>query len=257
MKRVLSLLGILIVILSAGIFLFLKNKKAPQIPENCDLKTGSDQNICQFLNFYSPYTSEDIQSKLLSVSGSINITKLGLESFSRIEGIPLDYFQKDDYTIILVGFDSADNHRFVTPIKIPNYIINDPDNNIYFYIQNSSQQNTYSDRTEIKLKDSSDITNYLDKLKNQVIVLMMNDQEADIPKSDSISLSRIISEINSSLIANQSLLSQVYTNGIANKYTSVDYKLPTLKSSSADSIPIENMPILLSIITYNQNDDSF
>ncbi|MCW1948832.1 MAG: hypothetical protein KIH89_000045 [Candidatus Shapirobacteria bacterium] len=237
---------------------FNKTKNISKLTE-CVSLFGVDRQVCDFLNFSSKFSSELIEKKLLSAVGTLPIRRLGLENSSRVEGLLMDFLERDDYIIMLIGFDSKNNERVVVPVKIPIYAIND--DNVFFFIRKSEQQNTFSHREDIKLKSKKDVLSYLEKLKGNVIVLMLMDNMVntesvkDVPLGDSATVSRLITEINNyGVFANRDLLNSVFSNNISVRYKVLDSSLPSIKKRDDISrISNESMPFVLSIIVFLEN----
>lgn len=249
-------------ILVTLIFVWLKYKQLDKTKNpikieqkiECSLLIGLDRDICKFLNFEFPYTKEDIDQQLLKNGQSDSNTRLGLENNTRIEGLLIDYIKKDQYFVMLIGFDDNNESRFVVPIKIPMYAISDDQSKSVFLFEKHEDQDTTSKREVIRLKSEDEIASYLDRLKKHVVVLDFLDEENDklTTMSSNQTDQKYLREIDNSVIVNRSLLREVYNEGIYNpRFDSFGYQIKKIKNENDfDNISLKEMPINISMIIF-------
>lgn len=229
---------------------------------DCSIKVNLDLDICKFLNFEIPYTKDNISKQLLKSMGPDSVNNLGLVLSSQIEGLLIDYLEKDGYILLIVGFDDNNGGRFITLIKIPVYAISDSQSKGVFAFEKSENQDIFSKKEIIKLKNNNDITSYLDRLKKHVVVLYLVDREIDetivmqVKYSNNESDWKLVTEINNSVIVNRSLLNEVYHHENGRSFDDFDYQLGKIKNESdIDNILIKKMPIVTSMIIFLDDND--
>ena len=122
-----------------------------------------NQSIADFLNKDGDFTTEKISANMFDLSGLFDQSKLqlGLVDATHIEGYFLNYIEKDDSLILLVGFDDVDGERFVAPIQIPLYYI-EGDLNSHFYFMEYHADKGYALKVaDITLRNTADLNLYL------------------------------------------------------------------------------------------------
>jgi len=175
-----------------------------------EIKTAKlNQEFQDFLNKEGEFTPEKIFSKLIEFydsQGTNNLTMqedwssydkrrfgLGLASVQPdIQGYLFDYFEKEDEIILIIGFDSPDGSRFITPIEIPfsvvevanrhfgvrKYYVNNMDGIDY---SNMRDTMTTGERCEsITITDREVLFSILDSLIGRVIAVGLENYEWDL-----------------------------------------------------------------------------
>lgn len=122
-----------------------------------------NQSINDFLNKDGDYTPERISAMMFDLSGLFdpNQIQLGIVDATHIEGFLLNYIEKDDSLVLLVGFDGVDGERFVAPIQIPLYYI-EGDLNSHFYFMEFHVDRGYALKVaDITMRNTADLNKYL------------------------------------------------------------------------------------------------
>lgn len=122
-----------------------------------------NQSINDFLNKDGDYTPEKISEMMFDLSGLFDLSQiqLGIVDATRIEGFLLNYIEKDDSLVLLVGFDGVDGERFVAPIQIPLYYI-EGDLYSHFYFMEFHADSGYALKVaDITMRNTADLNRYL------------------------------------------------------------------------------------------------
>lgn len=263
MKRFYLWLFFLIVLLCGcilvylGKFRFSKNIGVKDV--NCILNSEEDSQIKKFLNFETPFSSDEIAMMTFNSKDRV-ISKLGIESISRAEGLLLGYLEKNDNVLMIVGFDDFDGKRFIVPIRIPITAIEDKNNSFGFIFNKVNSENLSDINGFDILKTRDGITSLLDSLIGKVFVLMFTNESLSKNDSDYLGKTevgkKLLTELDKQLPLTRSLLGKLNNNGFGFVYKNSDYNLPQTNSMcDIKRIEIDNMPIVLSIITDSNFDE--
>lgn len=226
---------------------------------DCSLKTGLDNDICRFLVFDYPFTRDNISKiAIKSRRPGVTIDGLGVESFSRVEGLLLGYKNLGDHLLMIIGFDDNNKNRFVIPVDIPMYAVKDNSNKVYFFAKKINLRDMGKYIGDLKIKDENNLVALLDSLKQQVIVLNLMDKtvsdktKENLGESDSVV--DLVNSINNRINQTRGLISRIYNNGFAPQYS--DYIFPNisvLNISDINEINVNEIPIVTSIFFSSDN----
>lgn len=218
---------------------------------DCQQKVGLNKDICKFLNFQSPYSDEEVRNSFFIKQG-VNITKLGLESSSRIEGLLLGYIDDGNSVLMLVGFDGRSNDRFVVPIKIPIHVIENENNNISFFVYKLNTSDLNDTRTKTKFNIKSDILNVLSSLKDKTIVLMFFDELVGNEEINKLKHNQIVTDyimdVNKQVVVTRALLGSVNSNGLILNYADSNHDPINISSIEEVNKDFGEFPIVTNII---------
>ncbi len=228
---------VLILLFVGGFWLFSK-KNNLQVDKqiSCSSKVGLNQDICKFLKSESPFSYEDIKSKILVSKRSDSIDRLGLESFSRAEGLFLGYKEWNDSLLVFAGFDGQDGNRFVTPIRIPVYSIKDVGSSVSLIV-NSTETNSLADLKKMdRVKNINDMENIFQSLKDKVVVFMMVDDTVSDSQFNKLgeteSNIRLLNELNDQVSVSRSFLNRLNGNGLVSQYSDYTDEICFLQKES-------------------------
>jgi len=235
---------------------FIDNRKTTV---DCSLKDEIDSNMCKFLNFQFPYSTDEISKRLFTKS-SMSIKKLGLESLSRIQGIILGYQYSDDDVLLIVGFDGKENSRFVSLLRLPLSVIRDENTRVYFNIYALKSLDLNGEKDILKLKDNSEIKKYLDVLVNKLAIFVLIDDpisDVDMAKaSNNKAELNLANDINGQLEYTKGILGKVFDNGLNSQYSN-DYTNKVFlinQKNDALKIDLKSIPVFLGMFV-NLNSD--
>lgn len=247
----------LLLILMTVVMVWFKYRKVEKIKNpikieqkvQCSSLIGLDRDICKFINFESPYTSEEI-SKIILISKGGEILKLGLENLSKVEGLLLGYREKEESIILLIGFDGKNKDRFVTPLRIPVYAIED--NNISFSFLKLSSLSLSGDKSVLEFKNRKDIIETLEIVKGKVVFLsLIDDVVENYSAISNLNHKRLIEEVNNGVKTTRGLLGRVNGNGLNSPHSDLGSNLIEIKKNEdVDKINFIEVPIIAPSITY-------
>ena len=169
-----------------------------------------DQDFQNFLNKEGDFTPEKVFPMLIEFYCSHgNSTReedwssydkrgfgLGFASISpHIQGYLFDYFENERRVVLILGFDGADGARFITPVEIPFYVVEDAQR--HFGVNKSSVNNMdgidYSNIRDtvstgecfesIVIIDRNTLFSILDSLIGKVIAIYLETNEWDFDLS--------------------------------------------------------------------------
>ena len=150
------------------------------VDAEAELKSELNQNIHDFLNYEGEFT--EINTFIVTIDcvdpDSPHDSQLGItlahDGWGQVQGLLLDYFMKDDNTILVVGFNDKNGQRFVTMMEIYNSIL-DKIEFPSFYIQRYPLNSTYSDFTMYDSDASrKELFVMLEKLKGRGIEFILD-----------------------------------------------------------------------------------
>lgn len=220
----------------------------------CSSLIGLDRDICKFINFELPYTSEEIR-KIILISKRGEIPKLGLENLSKVEGLLLGYREKEGDIILIVGFDGKNNDRFVSLLRIPVYAIEEENIPISFSFLKLSSLSLSGDKSVMKFKNKKDVFETLEGVKGKVVYFSLMDNVVENYSSiNNLNHKRLIEEANNSVKTTRGLLGRVNGNGLNSPYGNLGSNLIEIKNiDDVNGINSIDIPILLPSVTYFEN----
>jgi len=252
-------LFLVVVLVGCGFWLWYRfkdkgkvdNKKVEVV--DCKSLAGLDGDICKFLKYESPYTVEEMSKKMLKSKRGV-ISKLGLEDFSSVEGLLIDYRQANDYILLILGFDGKnDNERFVVPLSIPLYAIEDDKLPTTFSFWQVKNFDLTSEKESFSSKNRADIISRLEIIKGKVILVLLTDVKIeDKYPFNSKNKDRLILEVNNTLNLSRTLLGKVNGNDLTSEYSDFDYGLITVKNTNdVEKVNFSQLPTIAEIIIYS------
>jgi hypothetical protein len=164
--------------------LFLKNKNFNQLINSsktnnlCSRQTGLNLEICHFLNKQGAYTDKNIELSAIDADGKSRSddTKLGLVDMNPvIQGVLLDYTEKDGSLILFMGFQGQDGNRFVSPVEVSIYFFKDYEEVTYFDFEVMGSNCMGNPVNRIKIEDNGDeISEMIKQLKGKIIAFQLD-----------------------------------------------------------------------------------
>jgi len=199
-----------------------------------------DKQIQAFLNYQGEYAPESITY----INWAKEITKLGLlDTSPKVEGILLGHVNIGDPLLLIVGFDGVDENRFVTPIELPTYYLDDPDPILSFSFRQYSSPIVDYDTKYFDTKSKEEISNTLSELESNVISisLVTNDddreleRELEIFKDQPLAI-RFLEDLKVKTSYAKALAMEVADNGFDEIYFKIPEDIKLEKIESADDV---------------------
>lgn len=234
-----------------GKSLFVINQKLTS-KSICNSSPESESQICKFLNFKSPFSTNEVNKQILNREDQI-FAKLGRISTSKAEGILLGYTKNTDNIILAVGFDTSNDERLAVPIRLPLSVFEDLTNPVGFIINKVSSKNLTKTAGFDILKKEDEIFSKLDSMIGQVMVVMFTNESLtreDLDLLNKTKLGRQLSDdLEKQLTISQTLLSRLNTNGLGEVYRDKNHDLVQIYTiNDLNKVDITKIPIISAVI---------